>query len=44
MLDVLLVNGCGYVCVGDSFWLVIVDEDFVVGSKVEVIVVEGIML
>lgn len=44
MFDVVLVNGWGYMCVGDSLWLVCVDEDLCVGMYVEVIVVEGIIL
>lgn len=44
MLEFLLVNGCGYMCVGDSLWFVSVSEDFGVGMYVEVIVIEGIIL
>lgn len=43
-LDNALENGRGHVRVGDSSWPVIADEDLAVGSKVEVVAVEGITL
>ncbi|ENV9332096.1 NfeD family protein [Klebsiella aerogenes] len=43
-LDNALENGRGHVRVGDSSWPVIADEDLAVGSKVEVVAIEGITL
>lgn len=43
-LDDTLINGRGHVRIGDSSWPVIADEDLIVGTRVEVIAVEGITL
>lgn len=43
-LDEALVNGHGHMRVGDSSWPVNAESDLPVGTKVEVIAVEGITL
>lgn len=43
-LDAPLSNGHGHLRVGDSSWPVVANEDFAVGTKVEVVAIEGIRL
>lgn len=43
-LDTALIDGRGHIRIGDSCWPVVADSDLGVGTKVEVIAIEGITL